>query len=134
MRILTTFVLFVVVAAQSVNAQRLTDKAIATIEQAVNDELVRSKDKLRLAGLTDPFYVSYVVTDNSRLDINAAFGALTKSQETRTRQFSLRLMVGDYHLNDENFSDGGGGFFGSDFSAIGGSPLTGGTAGLALAE
>src|SRR6188768_3435102 len=98
----------VVIAGQSVFAQQLTDKAIATIEQALNDELARSKEKLRLAGLTDPFYVSYVVTDNARLDMAASFGALTRSQENRSRQFSLRLMVGDYHLNDENFSDGGG--------------------------
>lgn len=101
----------VVIAGHTTFAQRLNDKSVATIEQAMTDELMRSKEKLRLAGLTDLFYVSYTVTDNVRLDISAAFGALTKSQEAQSRQFSLRLMVGDYHLNDENFQDNSGGLF-----------------------
>lgn len=105
-------VVVVVAFSNSLYAQRITDKAISTIEQAMNDELVRSKEKLRLAGLTDPFYVSYIVNDNTRLDVAASFGAITRSQETRGRAFSLRLMVGDYHLNDENFDGGGGGLFG----------------------
>ena len=105
-------VVVVVALSSSLYAQRITDKAISTIEQAMNDELGRSKEKLRLSGLTNPFYVSYIVNDNTRLDIGASFGAITRSQETRGRAFSLRLMVGDYHMNDENFDGGGGGLFG----------------------
>lgn len=104
-------VIILLSASSCLYAQRLSDKAISTIERAMNDELVRSKDKLRLAGLTDLFYVSYTINDNAKLEISAAFGALTKSQESRNRQFNLRLMVGNYQLNDENFQDNSGALF-----------------------
>lgn len=99
-------------------AQRMSEKTISVIESAMKDELARSSSELKRTGLTTPFYIGYSVTDNFRADVTAAFGALTKSTTNRTRQLNLRLMVGDYQLNDENFQDGGGGIFGG-----GGAPL-----------
>jgi predicted Zn-dependent protease len=93
-------------------AQRMSEKSIQVIEKAMTDELDRSKEKLKLAGLIDPFYISYSATDNYRADISASFGALTRSNESRGRALNLRLMVGDYQLNDENFQDNSGGIFG----------------------
>ncbi|HYM36379.1 MAG TPA: metallopeptidase TldD-related protein, partial [Steroidobacteraceae bacterium] len=84
----------------------MSDKTIATLEGAMKDELQRSKDKLHLAGLIDPFFVSYTVNDNEHLDIGASFGALTRSSENHSRTLNLRLLVNNYKFNDENFSDG----------------------------
>lgn len=100
------------------NAQRMSEKSISIIERAMTDELARSKSELRRTGLADPFYINYSVADNFRADVAASFGALTKSTSLHNRQLNLRLMVGDYQFNDENFSDGGGGIFGG-----GGAPI-----------
>lgn len=100
------------ISAQSIYAQKLSEKSISTIERAMNDELARAKQTLRLQGLADPFFISYTVSDHFKLDIQASYGSLTNSNEDHNRNQNVRLMVGDYQLNDENFSDGGGGFFG----------------------
>src|SRR5436190_11234200 len=76
-------------------AQPLTEKSITTIERAMQDELVRAKEQLRVKGLIDPFFIQYTVSDQRKLDISASNGALTNSNETRTRQENVRLLVGD---------------------------------------
>ncbi|MEP7234657.1 MAG: metallopeptidase TldD-related protein [Ignavibacteriota bacterium] len=96
----------------SLLGQRISDNAITVIDKAVTDELQRSKEQLKLNGLIDPFFISYTVTDNNRLDINASFGALTRSAYNHQRQLNLRLLINNYQLNDENFDGGGGGIFG----------------------
>jgi len=92
---------------------RLTSKTIETIERAMSDELDRSRKDLKLQGLVDPFFIGYTVTDEIRLDIQASLGSILSSSETQVRMENVRLMVGDYQFNDENFSDnaifGGGG-------------------------
>jgi hypothetical protein len=98
--------------ALPLRAQKISDGAITTIDRAMGDELNRSKNELRLNGLIDPFFISYTVNDNQRLDIVASFGALTRSNQTHSRQLNLRLLVNNYQLNDENFDAGGGGIFG----------------------
>lgn len=95
----------------SASAQKLSEQSIATIERAMTDELRRAQSELRLQGLADPFFISYTVTDQYKLDIQASYGSLISSNEDRDRRQNVRLMVGDYQLNDENFSDNSGGFF-----------------------
>ncbi len=99
-------------AALPLHAQHISDNAISVIDRAVGDELQRSKDQLKLNGLINPFFISYTVSDNNRLDIHASFGALTRSSYMHQRQLNLRLLVNNYQLNDENFDAGGGGIFG----------------------
>ena len=78
--------------ALPLRAQKISDGAITTIDRAMGDELNRSKNELRLNGLIDPFFISYTVNDNQRLDIVASFGALTRSNQTHSRQLNLRLL------------------------------------------
>ena len=98
--------------ALPLHAQRISDHAITLIDRAMGDELERSKSELKLNGLVDPFFISYNVSDNNRLDISASFGALTRSTYMHQRQLNLRLLINNYQLNDENFDAGGGGIFG----------------------
>ena len=105
-------VLTILCVAFPLYAQRLSDHTITVIDKATADELERSKSQLKLNGLIDPFFISYTVSDNNRLDINASFGALTRSAYTHQRQLNLRLLINNYQLNDENFDAGGGGIFG----------------------
>jgi TldD protein len=96
-------------------SQRLTQKSVETIERAMTDELARAKTDLHLQGLIDPFFISYTVTDRTRLEIQASYGALLRSAEDHTRAENVRLLVNNYALNDENFSDNSG-FFGASSS------------------
>jgi TldD protein len=107
-----TLALGLALFAQQADAQKISEKSITTIERAMNDELLRAKDQLRLQGLADPFFITYTVSDHYKLDIQASYGSLTNSNESHNRQQNVRLMVGDYQLNDENFNAGGGGLFG----------------------
>jgi TldD protein len=111
-KFLSTLAVATMLFATSADAQRISEKSIQTIERAMNDELSRAKDQLRLQGLADPFFISYTVSDFYKLDIQASYGSLTNSNEDHQRKQNVRLMVGDYQLNDENYSDGGGGLFG----------------------
>ncbi len=103
---------FILLVSSVSFGQRLSDKAISTIDRAMTDELERSRTQMKLRDLIDPFFIAYTVSDNFRLDIAASFGAITRSADSKNRSLNLRLLVGDYKLNDENFSDGGGGLFG----------------------
>jgi hypothetical protein len=111
MKKISIFILLILIAVP-IYAQKMSEETITTIDRAMGDELDRSKNELKLNGLIDPFFISYTVNDNHRLDIIASFGALTRSQETHQRQLNLRLLVNNYQLNDENFDAGGGGIFG----------------------
>lgn len=111
-KFLSTLAVACVLFASTAEAQKISEKSVATIERAMNDELARAKRELRLQGLADPFFIAYTVSDYYKLDIQASYGSLINSNEDHQRQQNVRLMVGDYQLNDENFSDGGSGLFG----------------------
>jgi predicted Zn-dependent protease len=95
------------------NAQTNADDVIF---KAMNDELSRSISKLALDKRQPPFFISYQLSDAKSLSVKAALGALLYSNENPLRSQNVRLMVGDYSLNDENFISGnqasstGGGF------------------------
>lgn len=105
-----SFVAIVLLVASTASAQKITEKSISVIERAMSDEIQRAKGSLKLQGLADPFFISYTITDQYRLDIQASYGSLINSNEDHKRVHSVRLMVGDYQLNDENFQDNSGGF------------------------
>ena len=76
------------------------------IFKAMNDELSRSITKLAINKYNPPFFISYQMSDAQSLSIKASLGALTVSTDMPGRYQSVRLMVGDYSLNDENFVAG----------------------------
>ncbi|MDP4198060.1 MAG: metallopeptidase TldD-related protein [Bacteroidota bacterium] len=93
----------------AVRAQ-VSEKTITTVERAMSDELARAKADLKLKGLIDPFFISYTVGDQDKLEITASNGSLSRSEETHARRESVRLLVNNYQFNDENFSDNTGFF------------------------
>jgi len=81
------------------------------IQQAMRDEIKRNINKLRLENLQDPFFISYTIRDARTMEITASLGAIINSNKNHYRNHHVRLMVGDYNLNDENYFDlTGGGF------------------------
>lgn len=78
------------------------------IQRAMKDEMDRNLQQLELENLERPFYISYSIRDVKTMEVIASLGAIVQSDENKYRTRSVRLMVGDYSLNDENFVGSGG--------------------------
>ncbi|MFC1552796.1 metallopeptidase TldD-related protein [Candidatus Latescibacterota bacterium] len=77
------------------------------ILSAMRDEMARNMNLLEMENMERPFFISYNLYDVKTMEIIATHGSLVKSDESRYRNHSARVMVGDYSLNDENFQDSG---------------------------
>jgi predicted Zn-dependent protease len=77
------------------------------ILQAMKDELSRNMKELKLENLQKPFFISYTVRDVETMEIVANLGSIEKSEREENRSHQVRVMVGDYQRNDENYLDFG---------------------------
>jgi len=73
------------------------------IMAAMRDEMARSMGRLELESMEKPFFINYTLYDVEVHEIVASLGSIVRSSTTRNRNHNVRLMVGDYELNDENF-------------------------------
>ncbi|HEY4789457.1 MAG TPA: hypothetical protein VIH57_25580, partial [Bacteroidales bacterium] len=97
--------LIVIILIQSIaQAQSNGDDIIF---KAMKDELKRNTTRLTLDKYKPPFFIAYQISDLKTLFIRATLGSIIRSQQSQNRLNYVRLMVGDYSLNDENFSGGG---------------------------
>src|SRR5882672_4687646 len=65
----------------------------------MQQELLRSFKNLKKAP-APPYFLSYQLTDNRAINVSAAFGALTNSQDLKTRLLDVDLRVGDSALDN----------------------------------
>jgi TldD protein len=87
-----------------------TSSAVAAerdpILDAMNDELKRSVTELKIDKHDKPYYVSYMISDDTSLEIAAAFGAITKDELSRGRNAFVDVHVGTYQLDSGHVSRG----------------------------
>ena len=81
-------------AAEAPKDQRLV------LLDALKQELVRSKEKLKLPGEDPPYYIRYVIREYDDYDLSARFGALQEDSYQNVRQVSVEVRVGDYHFDN----------------------------------
>lgn len=86
------------------------------IMRAMKDELNRNMKHLSMENLKSPFFISYTIRDAQMLEVKAKLGSIINSEEYPSRSQSVRVLVGDYSRNNENYMDlggmgGGGGSF-----------------------
>jgi hypothetical protein len=74
------------------------------ILSALHDELYRNFENLHAEGFNKPFFIAYTLADAKITYSSATLGALSNSGERSYKDWNVRLMVGDYDINDENFS------------------------------
>lgn len=74
------------------------------VMKAMQDEMDRNIEKLQ-AGDNRPFYISYALSNARVTTASAMFGSLLDFNQDTVRGWNTRVMVGDYQVNDENFSD-----------------------------
>ena len=102
-KILTILAISMLICRPALKAQTNTDDIIF---KAMNDELNRSITKLSINNYPTPFFVSYQLSDGQYLAVQATLGAIRMSAAIPARAQNVRLMVGNYALNDENFIPG----------------------------
>src|SRR5262245_47867067 len=74
--------------------------------RALEDELQRSMT-LRLEDLAPPYFVQHAVEDTTVYRISAAYGALLISDQDHSRDLHAQVRVGNYELDNSNFSGRG---------------------------
>lgn len=67
---------------------------------ALESELARSRERLRLPGEEPPYFIRYLVRDYDEYEQSARFGAIVDDDETKVRQASVEVRVGDYHFDN----------------------------------
>ena len=73
---------------------------------AMQAELSRSMERLRLEGYEAPYFVAYQVTDVARHQVGARFGALFQDDARRERNLFVDLRVGSYELDSSAPDEG----------------------------
>lgn len=70
---------------------------------AMQDELTRSIDRLKLEGQENPYFVEYRVTETEGYRIVASFGAVVESDPVLNRNMNVSVRVGDYTFDNSGF-------------------------------
>jgi len=73
--------------------------------QAMEQEIHRGMENLKLENLQKPCYMSYMVLDGDYLVIRSSLGSLISSAEQPNKWLSTRVMTGSYENNNENYFD-----------------------------
>jgi predicted Zn-dependent protease len=79
--------------------------------KALSDELQRSMT-LRLEDLDPPYFIQYAVDDSVVERVTASYGALVRTEPSRSRTLQTVVRVGSLELDNSSFTGGRGGFVG----------------------
>lgn len=71
--------------------------------KALEDEMKRNLDNLRLEKERPPYYISYRVVDKEETNIVSSFGAIVTDKTVRERNLFIDIRVGDYNFDNSNF-------------------------------
>jgi TldD protein len=74
-----------------------TDPVMTALKQELNRSFTALKKQP-----VPPYFISYELTDNRAVSISSSFGAITGSNESRTRLLDIDLRVGDYKLDSSH--------------------------------
>ena len=65
----------------------------------------RSMTEIKYDGHDKPFFISYGITDTKNFSAYATLGAIVQSGEYKSRNKSVRVLVGNYEFNDESLDN-----------------------------
>lgn len=76
------------------------------ILRAMQDELTRSVNELKIPGQSKPFFIMYGISNQRTHSVSGTLGAIIRSEEEPFREkTTVRILVGDYDFNDESLED-----------------------------
>jgi len=99
--ILTSIIILTLVIPETGKGQ---ENNAEIIKKAIRDELKRNIDSISNSSCGKPFFLSYMVRESKLMTVTATLGAITQSSIRPSLSSSSRMLLGDYHINDENFS------------------------------
>ncbi|HEX2933760.1 MAG TPA: metallopeptidase TldD-related protein [Bacteroidales bacterium] len=106
MKKLSFFILLLFSLTQTANSQSYNDMPKDSIViKALRDELYRNLNRLESKDAGKPFFISYSYLQGKVVQASALLGSLISSDEYPVTDWTLRLMMGNYNINDENFED-----------------------------
>src|ERR1035437_6560520 len=73
------------------------------VMKAMRDEMGRSMKQLTIENLEKPYFIAYRVVDSENAGAGASFGALNRSNSSRSRRLHVEVRVGDYKLDNSHF-------------------------------
>lgn len=88
----------------------------AAVRKALEDEMARTMQTLRLGSEAPPYYMSYAIVDDDTSHVVARFGAIVSDAHNPTRRVRVVVRVGGYDEDNTNFRGGVGGFGGGGVS------------------
>lgn len=92
----------------SVAIAQESDRADLIVLQAMEDELTRSKNELKLEGYETPYFISYQIKDNEFHSIKGKYGAIASTDNDRIRRLYVDVRVGDYDFDNSIKGRSGG--------------------------
>ncbi|TDI91098.1 MAG: TldD/PmbA family protein [Candidatus Dadabacteria bacterium] len=101
--------LFFSLTKASVSAVQAKDRSDYIVLQAMEDELMRSLEKLKLEGYETPYFISYQIKDNEYYSIKGKYGAIASSENDRIRRLFVDVRVGNYDFDNSIKGRSGGG-------------------------
>ncbi len=87
------------------NSSAISPPADNLIEQALIDEMNRNLEQLKYNDFDKPFFISYSLSNHQLYTGSATLGSMERSEIQKFSTNNVRLMVGNYELNDENYTD-----------------------------
>ncbi|MBN2380391.1 hypothetical protein JXM67_11385 [candidate division WOR-3 bacterium] len=75
------------------------------ILSAMKSELDRSMKDLVMEGHEKPYFISYRITDQTTLPIQASMGTLTEADISRSRRLAVDVRIGSYDLDNTGLSE-----------------------------
>lgn len=76
------------------------EKKANVVLKAMEEELARSMKVLGEKGTPPPYFISYRITDDYSVIINASYGSLRTSRESRSRLLDVDVRVGEHKLDN----------------------------------
>lgn len=82
---------------------RIASEQKTVLLRAMNDELARSIEGLKIANVDKPYFIEYAIEDAVDYTIAASFGAVTINNESRVRLLRARVRIGSYDFDNTGF-------------------------------
>ncbi|MEE9238504.1 MAG: TldD/PmbA family protein [Thermodesulfobacteriota bacterium] len=101
--------LFFSLTKASISAVPAKGRSDYIVLQAMEDELMRSQEKLKLEGYETPYFISYQIKDNEYYSIKGKYGAIASSENDRIRRLFVDVRVGNYDFDNSIKGRSGGG-------------------------
>ncbi len=100
--------LFFSLTKASISSIQVKDRGDFIVIQAMEKELKRSQEKLKLEGYETPYFISYQIKDNEYYSIKGKYGAIASSDHDRIRRLFVDVRVGNYDFDNSIKGRSGG--------------------------